>query len=159
VCAAVLVNAKKEAPMSDKHEAVVRRLFDEVWNKGNLTLLDELLTNDYVSHEPVNPARGIPGFRDVVSKYRNAFPDCRLDIDELLPAGGKVVARWRYSGTHQNTFEGIPPTGRRVTGPGISIFRFQGDRIAEDYTNWDALGFMQQLGVVTLPGKSQRVGM
>ena len=145
--------------MAEKHEAVIRRMIDEVWNKGNLKLLDELLTNDYVSHDPVNPARGIQGAKDVVNMYRNAFPDCRLDIDDLFSAGDKVVVRFRYNGTHQNALEGIPPTGRHVTGPGISIYRFQGDRIVEDFTNWDALGFMQQLGVVTLPGKAQRAGM
>ena len=145
--------------MSEKQEAAIRRMINEVWNNGNLKLLDELLTNDYVSHDPVNPARGIQGLRDVVNKYRNAFPDCRIDIDDLFSTGDKVVVRFRYNGTHQNTLEGISPTGRHVTGPGISIYRFQGDRIAEDFTNWDALGFMQQLGVVTLPGKTQRAGM
>jgi steroid delta-isomerase-like uncharacterized protein len=130
-----------------------------VWNQGNLRLLDELLTNDYVGHDPVNPVRGIQGAKDVVSMYRKAFPDCRLDIDDLFSTGDKVVVRFRYNGTHQNTLEGIPPTGRHVTGPGISIYRFQGDRIVEDFTNWDALGLMQQLGVVTLPGKTQRAGM
>ena len=145
--------------MPDNKEAVIRRMIDDVWNKGNLKLVDELVTPDYVDHDPVNPVRGTQALKDVVNKYRSGFPDCRLDIDELFSFGDRVVVRWHYNGTHQNVFEGIQPTGRHVTGPGISIHRFQGDRLIESYTNWDALGFMQQLGVVTLPGKAQRAGM
>jgi hypothetical protein len=77
---------------------------------------------------------------------------------ELLSVGDKVVTRFHYSGTHKNQFEGIAPTGRRVNGTGITIQRFQGDRIQETFTNWDALGLMQQLGVVTLPGNTSSAG-
>lgn len=145
--------------MSEKNESVVRRLVDEVWNKGNLKLIDELFTSDHVNNDPMNPARGLDATREMVKKYRNAFPDCRLGIDDLLSVGDKVIVRWHYSGTHQNTFEGIPPTGRHATGPGITIHRFLGDRIQESFTTWDSLGLMQQLGVVTLPGKSVKAGL
>lgn len=144
--------------MTDK-STVVRRLFDDVWNKGNVKLVDEIFTGNYVSNDPVEPTRGPNGVRDIVTKYRNAFPDCRLEIDQILPAGDQVVVRWHYSGTHTSQFEGIPPTGRHVTGPGISIYRFKGDKIEESFDNWDALGMMQQLGVVTLPGKTFKVGL
>jgi steroid delta-isomerase-like uncharacterized protein len=144
--------------MPGKNEVVVRRLMDDVWSKGNLKLIDELLTTDYVDNDPVNRTRGLDGVRDVVRKYRSAFPDCKLTIDEMFSVGDRVVVRWHYNGTHQNTLEGIPATGRHVTGPGLSIHRFSGDRIQESYTNWDALGMMQQLGVVTLPGKAFKAG-
>jgi steroid delta-isomerase-like uncharacterized protein len=144
--------------MPEKNEVVVRRLMEDVWSKGNLKLLDEILTPDYVDNDPVNLVRGIDGARDTVKKYRSAFPDCRLDIDEIFSVGDRVVVRFHYSGTHQNTLEGIPPTGRHVTGPGIAIHRFAANRIQESFTNWDALGLMQQLGVVTMPGKSFKAG-
>jgi steroid delta-isomerase-like uncharacterized protein len=144
--------------MSEKNEAVARRLMDEVWNKGDLKLIDQLLTSDHMNNDPMNPGRGPEVLREVVQKYRTAFPDCRFDIDEMFSAGDKVVARWRYSGTHRKPLEGIPPTGRRVKGSGIAIHRFLGDRIQESYVNWDALGMMQQLGVVTLPGKAAKAG-
>jgi steroid delta-isomerase-like uncharacterized protein len=144
--------------MSDKNETVVRRLIDDVWNRGKLELLDELLTRDHVNNDPMEPGRGTESMKQHVRKYRTAFSDCRLDIDEMMSVGDRVVVRWHYSGTHKNPFEGIQPTGRRVTGPGISIHRFQGDRIQESFVAWDALGLMQQLGVVTLPGKSTSAG-
>lgn len=144
--------------MSEKNESTVRRLMDETWNKGNLHVLDELLTPDHVTHDPMTPSRGLKEVRDSIGKSRAAFPDLRCEIDELLSVGDRVVTRFHYSGTHKNPFEGIAPTGRRVSGTGISIQRFQGDRIQETYTNWDALGLMQQLGVVTLPGKASSAG-
>jgi steroid delta-isomerase-like uncharacterized protein len=144
--------------MPEKNEAVVRRLIDEVWNKGNLKLIDELAAPDYMDHDPVDGAQGIDGVKNSVRKYRSAFPDCRLNIDELLSMGDRVVLRFTYSGTHKNTFEGIAPTGRHVKGTGISIYRFTGDRIRETFTNWDALGLMTQLGVVTMPGKTFKAG-
>jgi steroid delta-isomerase-like uncharacterized protein len=141
--------------MTDK-TVIVRRLIDEAWNKGNLNILDEIITNDHVSHDPMDEARGLQAFKSVVTKYRNAFADARLDIDDVFAAGDKVVVRWRYSGTHTAPLEGIAPTGRKVTGTGITIHRFVGDKIQESFENWDALGLMQQLGVVTLPGKTAK---
>ena len=66
--------------------------------------------------------------------------------------------RWRYSGTHKGQLEGVAPTGRPVKGTGITINLLSGDRIREAYINWDALSLMQQLGVVTLPGKAMGAG-
>ena len=144
--------------MSEKNEALVRRLHDEVWNKGNVKLLDEMLTTDCVRHDPVDPGRGIESARSTIRKYRTAFPDCRLDIEELMSVGDRVVVRWRYSGTQRAPLEGIPATGKHVSGSGITIHRFVGDKIQEEFTNWDALGLMQQLGVVTMPGKTSASG-
>jgi steroid delta-isomerase-like uncharacterized protein len=144
--------------MPEKNEAVVRRLMEDVWSKGNLKLIDEVLATDYVDHDPMDTTRGPDGARELVTKYRAAFPDCRIDIDEIFSTGDRVVVRFQYSGTHKNNFEGIPATGRRVRGPGIAIHRFVGDRIKESYTNWDALGLMTQLGVVTLPGNKFKAG-
>jgi steroid delta-isomerase-like uncharacterized protein len=145
--------------MSEKHEQVVRRMFDEVWNLGNVDAIPQLITSDYENHDPMNPIKGINATKELVTKYRTAFPDCRLAIDELFSAGDKVVVRWRYSGTHRNQLEGIAPTGRKVNGTGITLYRFSGERIQEAFTNWDALGLMQQLGVVTLPGKATAAGL
>jgi steroid delta-isomerase-like uncharacterized protein len=144
--------------MSEKHEAIARRVFEEVWNKGKLDAIAELLTTDHVNHDPVNQAKGLEAYKDFVKKYRGAFPDCRLEIDELFSAGEKVAVRWRYSGTHKGQLEGAQPTGRHVTGTGISINHFSGEKIRETFTDWDALGLMQQIGVVTLPGKASRAG-
>ena len=144
--------------MSDKNEATVRKLIDEAWNKGNLKVVDELCTSDIMNNDPMNLVRGVEAAKGLVKKYRTAFPDCRLDIDEIFSTGDKVVTRWRYSGTQHGQLEGIAPTGRRVSGSGQTIYHFVGDRIHEAFINWDTLGMLQQLGVVTLPGKSAQAG-
>ncbi len=144
--------------MAEKHETTVRRMIDEAWNKGNLKVIDEVCTPDVAHNEPMNPVRGLEAMKGVVTKYRTAFPDCRMDIDEIVSAGERCCIRWRYSGTHQGMLEGIAPTGRRVSGTGLSLCHFMGDRISQMFVNWDALGLLQQLGVVTLPGKAAQAG-
>lgn len=140
--------------MSEKNEAVVRRMFEEVWNKRKLDAIQEFFTNDYVNHDPMNPTTGSDAHRNMVEKYHTAFPDCRIDVDELFSAGDRVVVRWRYSGRQTGPLEGLSPTGRHASGTGITICRLSGGRIQEAFVNWDALGLMQQLGAVTLPGKA-----
>jgi steroid delta-isomerase-like uncharacterized protein len=146
--------------MSQELERVARKLFDEVWNRGDLDQIPQLITNDYVNNDPINSVKGIDGMRRLVTKYRTAFPDCRLDVDESLSAGNDaVIVRWRFSGTQRGQLEGIKATGRTVNGTGLTLYRFSGNRIKEAFTNWDALGMMQQLGVVTLPGKATAAGV
>jgi steroid delta-isomerase-like uncharacterized protein len=144
--------------MSQQHEAIVRRLFDEVWNQGKLERITAIVTADFVNHDPTEPARGPEGLKKIVSKYRQAFPDTRLEIDELISTDQRVVARFRFSGTHRGMLDAISPTGRRCNGSGIAIYGFRGNQIHEAFTNWDALGLMQQLGVVTLPGRTAAAG-
>jgi len=144
--------------MSEKNQAVVRRMIQEVWNDREIDALDKFFTNDYANHDPVNPTTGLDAYRNVVKKYHTAFPDVRIEIDDLSSAGEQVVVRWRYSGTHRGQLEGLSPTGRHATGTGITINRFKGEKISEAFVNWDALGLMQQLGAVTLPGKASAAG-
>jgi len=144
--------------MSDKHETTVRHLIEEVWNKGKFETLDTLLTTDVRRQDPLDPTVGIEGYRNVVKKYRTAFPDCRMEIDELLPAGERMVLRWTATGTQRGPLEGLSPTGRRAKVNGISVLRFSGDRISEEFGQWDALGMMQQLGAITLPGRTAKAG-
>lgn len=144
--------------MSQQHEAVVRRLFDEVWNQGKLEVVDTLVTSDFVETDPVEIARGQEGYKKIVNKYRQAFPDTRFEIDELISTEKRTVVRFHYSGTHRGMLDTIPPTGRQIKGTGIAVCGFRGNQIHEVFSNWDALGMMQQLGVVTLPGKSAAAG-
>jgi steroid delta-isomerase-like uncharacterized protein len=138
---------------------IVRRIFDELWNKGNLDLADELIATNHVNDDPVDPSTGLEGMKRTIAKYRRAFPDVRFQIDEILTAGDNVVARFSYSGTQTGELEGLPPTGRRTAGQGIAVLHFKGGKLAVSHVAWDALGMMQQLGVVTLPGRSAKAGL
>jgi steroid delta-isomerase-like uncharacterized protein len=145
--------------MSDKHEALSRRFIEEVWNKGRLDTLDQFVTHDVQNHSPVDPTRGMAALRNVVQKYRTAFPDLRIEIQDVFSSGDKVVTRWRASGTQRGKLDELPATGRQATVTGITIDRFSGDRIIESYGIWDALGLMQQLGVVTMSGRAAGAGV
>ncbi|MBI3048634.1 MAG: ester cyclase [Acidobacteria bacterium] len=144
--------------MSEKNEAIVRRMFEEVWNNRQIDAIERYHTSDFAHRDPQNPAQGLDAFREVVKKYQSAFPDARLEIEDLLSAGDQVVVRWRATGTHRGMLEGLPATGRQAAVTGISIFCLSGDKIREEFVNWDTLGLMQQLGVVTLPGKAAAAG-
>ena len=137
--------------MSEENKAAVRRFFEEVWNQGQLDALDELLSADYVDNEPQNPNAGTPGaegMKRTISMYRDAFPDLRFTIDDLLADGDKAVCRWTATGTHEGDLAGMPATGKTSTVSGISIDRFEGGKIVEGWTNWDTLGMLQNLGAV-----------
>jgi len=144
--------------MSSKQETVVRRMIDEVWNAGKYDVLDQLVTPDVAHHDPMNPTKGPEALKNVVKKYRTAFPDLRQEVQDLFSAGDKVVARLRATGTQRGPLESIPASGRSATVSAIIIARFQGERIAEAFVNWDALGLMQQIGAVTLPGRTAHAG-
>ena len=139
-------------------ETTVRRLIDDIWNAGKLDTLDQLVTSDVAHHDPVNPTRGIEPLRNVVRKYRTAFPDMHQHIDELFAGGDRVAARLTCTGTQRGPLDGLAPTGRSVKIDALLICHFTGDRVSEAYVNWDALGMMQQLGAVTLPGKTAAAG-
>ena len=141
-----------------QNEAVVRRYFEEVWDKGRFEALKDLVTAGYVDHDPAVPEtrRGPQGVREVVGYYRNAFPDLRFTLEEVRAAGDRVVARWKAQGTHKGELMGIPPTKKQVAITGITISRLEHGRIAESWTNWDILGMLQQLGALSSPEAAGR---
>jgi steroid delta-isomerase-like uncharacterized protein len=143
--------------MSDQNKNNVRRLFEEVWNKGHVPVADELFAPTYTHHDSSTPdvGRGPESEKKRVALYRNAFPDIRLTIEDLTAEGETVVARWSCHGTHKGEFNGIAPTGKQIHMTGISIARFTNGKMTEGFVNWDALGLMQQLGVVPELGKAK----
>ena len=143
--------------MSELNKKVVRRLFEEVWNKGNLPLADELFTPNYAHHDASTPdvGRGPESEKKRATLYRTAFPDMQLNIEDIIAEGETVMARWSCRGTHKGDLSGIAPTGKQVNFSGVSIARFANGKMAEGWVNWDALGLMQQLGVVPEIGKTK----
>jgi steroid delta-isomerase-like uncharacterized protein len=143
--------------MSDANKNVVRRLFEEVWNKGNLPVADELFAENYSHHDSSTPefGRGPASEKKRANLYRTAFPDVRLTVEDIIAEGETVTARWSCKGTHKGDLSGIAPTGKQFTISGISIASFTNGKMVEGWVNWDALGLMQQLGVVAEVGKAK----
>ncbi|UCC75023.1 MAG: ester cyclase [Gemmatimonadota bacterium] len=135
--------------MSEQNKAIVRRFIEEVWNKGNLSVLDEVYTADYVYRGPGGQEiKGPEGFKQVVAMYRAAFPNLHCTVEDQVAEGDKVATRWSLRGTHEAELMGIAATGNQVVMLGTVIHRFAGGKMAEARDMWDSLSFMQQLGVV-----------
>ena len=143
--------------MSAENKAIVRRFFDEAVNKGNMTVVDDLIAQNYIEHEgPVGQPSGIEGFKQFIAKVATAFPDLQVTIEDLIAEGDKVVASVTVRGTHKGTLLGnIPPTGKHASWTGIDIFQIAGGKIVGRWNQRDLLGLMQQLGVIAAPGQSE----
>ena len=141
--------------MSEQNKAIVRRCTEEVWFKGDLEVLDELVASDYMARDgaPGQPP-GRQGLKQVVAMFRDAFPDVQGSIEDIVAEGDKVVSRWTAKGTHRREYMGVAPTNKQISMTGISISRIADGKIVEDWTQEDALGVLEQLGVVQLPAQS-----
>ncbi len=137
--------------MSRQTEAVVRRYFTETLNKGNLDVIDELISRSYVSHYPAGRdlGGGPEDVKQLVASVRRGFPDVVFSLDDIFSDGEKVTARWTFRGVHQGDFMGVSPTGKRVEVFGIAVYRVADGQIQETWVSWDALGLMKQLDVLS----------
>ena len=136
--------------MSEQNKALIRRWFEEVWNKGRPEAVDEMLSPEGVIRglgAPQGPAE----FKQFHRAYRNAFPDFTVQIDDVIGEGDMIAARWHGSGTHGGDGLGVPATGAKVQLAGMTFGRMQHGRIVEGWNIYDELGLLKQIGVVKLP--------
>ena len=131
------------------NEAAVRAFF-AVTEDGNLDPLDAIVRPDYVLHAPSSPEeiRGVEGARDLVTMYRNAMGGLRVAIEHQFSDGDYVATRFAARGTHDGEFMGVPPTGRDVTVPCITISRCRAGQVVEEWELSDPLGALQQIGAL-----------
>jgi len=136
--------------MATDNKELARRLYEELWNKRRLEAADELLSPDFVSHDPQSPTalKGLEGYKHAVQCYFDAFPDLHFTIEDQICEGDRVVTRWTSTATHKGDLAGIPATGRRISNSGIICHRVKDGKFVESWSNWDVLGMMQQLGAV-----------
>jgi steroid delta-isomerase-like uncharacterized protein len=153
VCAAVLGGyARTSAADPAANKEALRRCNQEAWSQGLLAVVDEVVAPGYVYHEPaLGEIYGADGLKQAITVYRTAYPDLNFTIDDMIAEGDLVAMRWSAAGTHQDELMGIPATGLETTTVGINIARFEDGKIVEEWSSWDVLGLMMQLGVVTPP--------
>jgi predicted ester cyclase len=134
---------------AEDNKKIVRQLFEEPW-KGNLDVIDKYVDANYIGYDPSTPepVRGPQGAKDFVQMYLSAFSDARITVDEQIAEGDVVATRWTGRGTHDGELMGIAPTKKQVTVSGISITRLQNGKAVEEWSNWDTLGMLQQMGAV-----------
>ena len=131
-----------------ENKAVVNRSTDEIWNKGNMAMIDELYTTDFVMHDPSQGDGDLEHFKQYASGVHTGIPDLYIATDDLVAERDLVVKRWTARGTHKGEFMGVPATGNQIDVKGIEIYRIAGGKVAEIWGVMDALGLMQQIGVI-----------
>jgi steroid delta-isomerase-like uncharacterized protein len=137
---------------AQENKAISRRADEELFDRGNLEVADELFAPNFVHHDPVSGEdwRGPESVKQYAAMMRAAFPDLYYTVEDQIAEGDKVVTRYRAGGTHQGELMGIAPTGKRIEITGISIMRINdGGKIEEMWENSDTLGMMQQLGAIS----------
>ncbi|MGH2848104.1 MAG: ester cyclase [Thermoleophilaceae bacterium] len=135
--------------MSDRNEQAVRRVLDELFYRGDLDAADELVHPDFVNHEaPPGSPQGPDGLKQTVAWLRGLWGDMRAEIEDLICAGDKVVARVTMHGRHVGEFLGRPPTGKEYAVQQVHIYRFQDGKLIEHWGCRDDLGQALQLGLI-----------
>jgi len=127
----------------------VETWFEEVWKKGRLSAIDEMLADDAVMHglgEACQDTRGSDGFKPFVERLRGAFPDIEVTIEQTIEQGDLIASRWVARMTHTGDDLGVPATGRQVSVTGMSIARLENGKMVEGWNNWDMMSLMQQIG-------------
>lgn len=135
-------------------QEIVRRFVEELWNARRLEVADEIFADDCVTHqlrsgvldEPVR--RGPREMKEHLSGWLKSFPDLRFHLEQMIAEGDRVVSLLVMEGTHQGSWMGISPTGKRVQIRMITIHRIANDKIVEDWVIVESLGLFQQLGML-----------
>jgi len=131
---------------------IFRRVTLGAFGNGDMSVIDELLTPDFIEHEPVSGMRqSRDGLRDIVTMIRTAFPDLRIRIDDSFGAGDQFCARTTWTGTNTGPFMGQAPTGRSASWEAIDIINVRGGRIVEHWGQMDMVGCLTQLGMMQMP--------
>ena len=139
-------------------KALERRLYEECNKRKEaaIAVIDELFATDFVYHSSTGrELRGIKDYKQHVSDMYSAFPNFHFTIDDMVVEGDKAAVRLTVTGTHKGEFRGIPPTNKKVTMWQIQIDRVAKGKLVEGWSRYDTLGLMQQLGLISTPGKGR----
>lgn len=130
--------------------SLVRKLYDEVYSKGNVAACDQFFIKDLKLIDPSMPnfKGGLAAYRDREQMYKTAFPTRTAKIEDIFAAEDRVVVRWTMTGTHKGELQDVAPTGKNVRVSGISIYHFVDGKISEIQQSWDRLALLEQIGVV-----------
>ncbi len=138
-----------------ENKAIIKQLYEEVWNKRRLELVDEIISPSHALHDPnaAGSAVGPEAYKRLVTRFITAFPDLRFNIEDFFGENEKLAVAWTISGTHKSEFMGVPATNKKVSVDGITIIHTVNAKIMDSYVSWDVWGMMHQLGVVPALGE------
>jgi steroid delta-isomerase-like uncharacterized protein len=129
------------------NSALGRRVFEQVYGAGELKLVDQLYSEDFVDDSP-GGGKGRELIKVAVADFHRACPDLHIEIEDVFATRNKVVIRYVGHGTQTGVFGDIPPTGKAINVRGITVFLIENGRIKIEWTEYDKLGMLRQLGVI-----------
>jgi predicted ester cyclase len=134
------------------NKEIVRRFFDLI-SEGRTSGVEDIVSPDWVNNDPsLPPMRGLDGARQLITLFSTGFPGARVKIINLIAEGDTVAGYFTFDGEHKGKFLDFPPTGKKVSAYGCGLFRIHDGKLIENRVVFDALGLMQQIGVVPIPG-------
>lgn len=146
------MKSAEQSTTTDANKALLRRWFDEVWNKGRAEAIDEMFAEGGIAHGlseiPESPLKGPNGFKPFHSTFRGAFPDIEVVVEDMIAEGDKVVARCSVRGTHSGEHLGIAASSAPVDFTGIAIVRIEDGKIVEAWNNFDFMRMNRQVGII-----------
>jgi len=143
-----LSELRAERDLNEANKALVLRAHQEVWSSGNLDVVDELYSAEYIAHWAYGEDTDREGLKKMVAEARAAFPDMTEDIVHVVAEGDLVVSHFISSGTFTGEMNGLEPSGKKLSRPEIAIHRIVNGKIVEQWTVSDQLTLMRQLGLM-----------
>ena len=131
----------------EENKATLLNKHLELFNKGNLSIADEIISPDYVYHGPAGEYKGPEGVKQMVQTFREAFPDGTFTIDDMVGEGDTVAVRYTMTGTHKGDYMGIPPTGKQINMTAAFFYKFENGKEVKALPFSDSLTMFQQLGI------------
>jgi steroid delta-isomerase-like uncharacterized protein len=132
----------------EDQKRLVSEYIERVWNEADLAVFESLVKETFTYHLGGQPPRDMETTRQFLQAVHAAFPDWRVEIEEIVAEGHVVAARWSGKATHRGVFHGIPPSGKEISVCGVNVYRIEDGKIAEEWEQMDSLGMLQQLGVL-----------
>jgi predicted ester cyclase len=126
----------------------LRRLLEQGMSENDASVIDELVSPEYLNHDAPVPVHGPEGFKQLVGMFKGGFPDLRVEVEETYADGNKVGSRGTITGTHRGEFMGVPATNRSINVKYLDLWRVEDGRFVETWVQMDTMGLMQQLGVL-----------
>lgn len=135
---------------SQENTNLVKRYFEEVYNKGNLNAMDQFLASNLTIHDLAlpNQKETLREYKEAQNSYKKAFPNRQAKIDDIFATEDKVAVRWSLQATHKGDFQDISATNKNIKITGISLYQVRNGKITEIFQQWDRLGMLEQLGEV-----------
>lgn len=141
----------------ENNKSVIRTHLQQMWHEGDMTIAEDICAENLAYHDPASTSViSLESYITYINNVRQAFPDLKYLVYDMIGDDNKILVRWRFEGSHKGEIRGINATGRRVSFTGMSLYTVEGGKITEAWVNWDTYGYLQQLGV--LPMRQRMAG-